>query len=582
MNTTKITADAPASSDGRAAPEVAATRERPRFLTDHAGTRGLPRARVTPVSREPVTGRYGEVFHMAAEANASQLVSFDRPPDIDPAGSLSYTFAAWAELVDEAASWLHAAGVEPWDRVAILKANHLDVSALESAAARLGAIAAPMAESHKPEYAKLMLERLDRPVLVTDRARLESCELDGETLRALTKLTICIDGPADGAMIALDSLRGAPAVAPRFRAEDEPMFISHTSSTTGPNKLVMHSATSINAQSHVETERWPGTHLRSDDRVAFADPFFHTRVHTAIIAFATVAPRMLALSSPAPENVRGPMAELAPTLVETLPNMYMTWEPLAREPSRPFRDTRVFISSFDAIHTRTIRTLLNASDRRLPVWIQSWSQSENGALALRPYTRASVRRVGAVPPPTQNVGWPQPLLGKARAVDPATGREVRRGERGLIEISLPGRCLTYVGEEERHAAKIDGEWWHTGDVGVIGRTGSVRLVDREVDGTPGASCIEVEDLLLDRLPETTEVIVLSVPNGRPQPVYSTYADAAVPADTWGAVTEDMPPLADPIRIGWEDFPRTATWKVRRNELRETLLGAQPVGTGRWT
>jgi acyl-coenzyme A synthetase/AMP-(fatty) acid ligase len=544
----------------------------------------LPRARVTPVSREPVTGRFGEIFHKAAEANASQVISFDRPADIEPTGSTSYTFAAWAELIDEAASWLQAAGVEPWDRVAILKRNHLDVSALESAAARIGAIAAPMAETQRPEYLKLLLERLDRPVLVTDRARLESCELDDEALRTLTKRTICIDEPGDGAAtIALDSLRGGPAAPPRFRGEDEPMFISHTSGTTGPNKLVMHSATSIRAQSHVETERWPGTHLRADDRVAFCDPYFHTRVHTAIIAFATVGPRLLALSSPDPENVRGPMAELGPTVVETLPNMYMTWEPLAREPRRPFRDTRVFISSFDAIHTRTIRTLLNASDRRLPVWVQSWSQSENGALALRPYTRASVRRVGAAPPPTQGVGWPQPLLGKARAVDPKTGGEVRRGERGLIEISLPGRCLTYVGEEDRHAAKIDGEWWHTGDLGVISRTGSVRLVDREVDGTPGASCIELEDLLLDRLPETTEVIVLSVQGGRPQPVYSTSGDAPIPADTWGAVSEDMPPLAQPIRIGWEEFPRTATWKVRRSELRERLLGeSRPVGMGRWT
>jgi acyl-coenzyme A synthetase/AMP-(fatty) acid ligase len=559
------------------------TGARPRFLTEHSGTRGLPRERVTPVSREPVTGRYGEVFHAAAEGNATQLVSFDRPPDIDPNGSSSYTYAAWAVLVDEAASWLRAAGVEPWDRVAILKRNHLDVSALESAAARIGAIACPMAEAQRPEFAKLLLERLERPVLITDRERLESCELDEEALRALTKRTIVVDG-ADGRAeaISLDDLRGAPPVAPRMREWDEPMFISHTSGTTGPPKLVMHSATSIRAQSHVETERWPGTHLTADDRVAFCDPFFHTRVHTAIIAFATVGPRLLALSSPDPENVRGPLATLGPTIVETLPNMYMTWERLAREPKRPFRDTRLFISSFDAIHTRTIRALLGASERRMPVWIQSWSQSENGALALRPYVRASVRRVGAVPPPTQGVGWPQPLLGKVRAVDPQTGQRVPRGEEGLIEISLPGRCLTYVGESDRHDLKVDGEWWHTGDMGVISRTGGVRLVDREVDRMPGGSCIEMEDLLLDRLPQTTEVIVLSVPDALPQPVYSTDGDAPVAPDAWAAATEDLPPMADPIKIGFDDFPRTATWKIRRNQLREELVGARPVGIGRWT
>jgi acyl-coenzyme A synthetase/AMP-(fatty) acid ligase len=556
----------------------------PRFLTDHAGTRGLPRKRVTPVSREPATGRYGEIFHVGADRDAAQVISLDRAPDIDPGGGRSYTFAAWAALVDEAAGWLRAAGVEPWDRVAIMKANHLDVSAIESAAARIGAVAAPMADSHPPEVARILLERLERPVLVTDRTRLDACELDGEVLRALTCRTISVDGVADGRgdVIALDDIRGAPAAPVRMRADDEPMFISHTSGTTGPPKLVIHSATSIRAQAHAEIERWPVIRLRADDRIAFCDPYFHTRVHTAIIAVATIAPRVLALSSPHPDNVRGPVAELEPTIVETLPNMFMTWERLASDPARPFRGVRLFMNSFDAIHTRTIRRLLAASDRRLPFWIQSWSQSENGALALRPYTRGSVRRVGVRPPPTQHVGWPQPFLGKARAVEPETGRPLPRGEEGLIEISLPGRCLGYVDEQHRHELKVDGEWWHTGDMGTVGRTGAVRLLDREVDRIPGASGIEIEDLLLDRLPQTTEVVVLSVPGGLPQPVFSTEGDVPVRPGDWEAAVADLPPLADPIAIRWDEFPRTATWKVRRNQLREELVGAGPIGIGRWT
>ena len=583
MDASTTQTDGAAQSGATTRADGARADAKPRFLTNHSGTRGLKGKGATPFSRGPVTGRYGEVFHVAAEAHASQIVSFDRPPDIDPDGPTSHTYASWAALVDEATGWLTAAGVQPWDRVAILKSNHLDVSALESAAARIGAVAAPMAEAQIPEFAKLLLGRLERPVLVTDRERLERCELDEETLSALTRRTICVDDP-DGRndVIALDDLRGAPMAPPAMRAEDEPMFISHTSGTTGPPKLVMHSATSIRAQSHVETERWPLTHLRDTDRVAFGDPFFHTRVHTAIIAFATVGPRLLALSSPHPDNVRGPVAELGPTIVETLPNMYITWERLAREPGRPFRNVRLYVSSFDAIHTRTIRALLAASDRRLPVWIQSWSQSENGALALRPYTRASVRRVGHQPPPTQGVGWPQPLLGKVRAVDPETGATLGRGEEGLVEISLPGRCLTYVGEQDRHDLKVDGEWWHTGDIGVIDRTGAVRLLDREVDRIPGTSCIEIEDLLLDRFPQTSEVIVLSVPDGLPQPVYSTEGDTPIQAGDWEAAVEDLPRLADPIHIRWDEFPRTATWKVRRNQLREELVGAKPIGIGRWT
>jgi hypothetical protein len=51
---------------------------------------------------------------------------------------------------------------------------------------------------------------------------------------------------------------------------------------------------------------------------------------------------------------------------------------------------------------------------------------------------------------------------------------------------------------------------------------------------------------------------------------------------WEAATADLPPLADPIRLAWDEFPRTATLKIRRNELRERLVGAEPVGKGNLT
>src|SRR5262249_8257543 len=156
------------------------------------------------------------------------------------------------------------------------------------------------------------------------------------------------------------------------------------------------------------------------------------------------------------------------------------------------------------------RVFLHATDRRLPIWVQSWSQSEAGAIVIRPYLRRSVRRVGHRPPPTQVLGWPLPFLCKLRAVDPETGHQVRRGDVGLIEASPPGRFLAYVGEQHRHDLKCNGWWWNTGDLGVINRWGAVRLIDREIDRIPDGSALELEDVLLDRLPEATEVVILAV------------------------------------------------------------------------
>jgi acyl-coenzyme A synthetase/AMP-(fatty) acid ligase len=506
------------------------------------------------------------------------------PPDIDPDGPLERSYQQWAALVDEAAAWLWQAGVRPWDRVAVMKANHLDVTILASAAARVGAVPAMLAWTHDAPTAHALLERLDSPFLVTDAEHVRQCGLDEEAVDRLTKLTICVDS-TDGRrdLLELDALRGAPPVTARLRGDDEPMVVTHTSGTTGIPKLVMHSATSAYALALVEAERWPIFGLRRTDTVAFADPFCHQRMTTGLAAMATVAPAMLMISDPLGPTTLRLLQQHNPTVVETLPNVYLAWESLARDRSEPFRNVRLYVNSFDAIHTRTIRTFLAATRRRFPVWVQSWSQSEAGAMVIRPYIRRSVRMRGQRPPPTQVLGWPIPTVCKIRTVDADTGRPTARGEVGLVEVSQPGRCLAYVGEQERHDNKRNGQWWNTGDLGVLNRAGAVRLIDREIDRIPDGSALEIEDVLLDRLPQTTEVIVLPVAGSSPVPVMSTADEEPIDPAAWLRATADLPVMAPPIHLRWEDFPRTATWKIRRVELRRRLLdGAQAIGYGRWT
>ncbi|MFD4629002.1 class I adenylate-forming enzyme family protein [Streptomyces sp. NPDC058284] len=560
-----------------------ATASRPRFLVDFAPTRF--RRRLFPFSRVPATGRIGEMWHLAARNHPEQRVIVDRAPDVDPEGPLERTYRQWTALVDDLAARLRAMGVREWDRVAVVKSNHLDISLLASAAARIGAIPALISDTHAPEVLTVLLARLERPYLVTERRVLEAKEFDAEALAELTERAASVDGAPAGRTDVLDfgRLDRGPAPARQLRAYGEPMVITHTSGTTGVPKLVLHSAASLYSLALVEAERWPVFGLRADDTVAFCQPYSHQRVVTGLLPLTTVGSKLLMLSDPRGPRLRELLVRHAPTLVETLPNAFLAWEELSRDPGRPFRRVRVFVSSFDAIHARTVRAFLAATDRRFPVWIQSWSQTEAGAVAVRPYTRRTVRRRGHRPAPTQMLGWPVPRFGRLRAVDPVTGEEVPRGEVGLIQFSAPGRCLTYVGEHERHDRKRQDGWWNLGDLAVVNRWGAVRLIDREVDRIPGSSALEIEDLLLDRLPDTTEVIVLSVRDGLPQPVYSTRRDIPVEPARWRSATAGLPALAEPLHIRWDAFPRTATWKVRRVLLREQLIGdTAGAGRGHWT
>src|SRR5690606_38050345 len=143
-------------------------------------------------------------------------------------------------------------------------------------------------------------------------------------------------------------------------------------------------------------------------------------------------------------------------------------------------------------------------------------------------------------------------------------------------------CQGYVGEEGRWRAKLVGEWWSTGDIGVITRTGAVRLVDREVDALPEGGCLELEDVLDERLPEVLECVVLGVPDGPPVPVAVT-EDGRLDTAAWRRAAAGLPELADPVPMAWDPVPRPAPGKVRRAVLRERAgPGPATPGAGRWT
>jgi acyl-coenzyme A synthetase/AMP-(fatty) acid ligase len=524
----------------------------------------------------------GLLCERAATRFGDQPIVLDRPLDLWPEAGATLSYARIAELVEEASGWLVAAGVRPGERVAIWKRNHFDLQVAACAAARAGAVPALLAAALPAEVVAVLLRRLEQPTLLCDRARLASWPAGLPPVGELARRVLAVEGGAGGE-VPLDDLRGAPAPPPNPRDDDQPMVVTHTSGTTGLPKLVAHSAATIGALGAIESRPLPVLRLRRDDRVGLALSYAHGRVVTGLAALCAVGPSVQVLSDWEPEVARAVFGAARPTVLETHPNVYMYWEPLAAEPAGYFRDVRVFMNTFDAIHPRTVRTFLGASRERLAVWGQGWGQSEAGPVCGRIYTRRSVRDRGPRHPVTRSVGRPLPLLAKLRVIDQASGEPLPAGRVGLLEVATPGACLGYVGEPERFQTKRRDGWWNMGDLGMRTRVGTVLLLDREVDQIPGMSGIELEDVLLDRFPTASEIVVLGVPDGAPVPVVSTHGDVPLDRAAWGAAVTGLPLLADPVHLPWAEIPRTSTWKVRRPELKRRLFGeATTLGTGRWT
>jgi non-ribosomal peptide synthetase component E (peptide arylation enzyme) len=214
--------------------------------------------------------------------------------------------------------------------------------------------------------------------------------------------------------------------------------------------------------------------------------------------------------------------------------------------------------------------MLRASRRRLPLYAQAYAQSELGAIALSFRTRRTRERDARV------VGLPALALARVRVVDRQTGRRLPAGRAGALHVRSPGLFAGYVDEPELTRVQRKGGWWDTGDVGSLSRAGLLRIAGRAVDDIPGKpDYLTWEDVLLDRLPELTELVFVNGPTGAPQAVACTRDDLPVMPCRWQAATADLADLAAPVLFRWEDLPTTATWKVRRSELRELLAAKQP-------
>jgi acyl-CoA synthetase (AMP-forming)/AMP-acid ligase II len=161
------------------------------------------------------------------------------------------------------------------------------------------------------------------------------------------------------------------------------------------------------------------------------------------------------------------------------------------------------------------------------------------------------------------------------------GSPVPPGEPGEIWSRGPDLCLGYA-DPALTAEMFDGDgWYRSGDMGVRDADGFVTITDRVKDviirGGENISAAEVEDAI-GMLPQVAEVAVVAAPDER----MGEHACALVRLAGGTESLELADITAELERIGiarpkWpeelrivDDFPRTATGKIRKVDLRRQL------------
>ncbi|KPM52591.1 long-chain acyl-CoA synthetase [Frankia sp. R43] len=542
------------------------------------------------------------MFDQAADAHPAVSVSLDQPLGCAPDAPQA-TVGDLATLVADLASRLWAIGIRPAERVAIYKQNNFDIALLACAAARIGAVPALLAPALPGDIATELIRRLDRPWLLTDTETLAGPLAAQEPV--VRGSVLVDDGPAvdDGAVrneavrneavrngavrngavrnaavrnaavdhplrdqsgapapvVRLGGYAGSPPRDPVLLHPREPALITHSSGTTGIPKLVVHCAGAL--WHRLIPQLAIASPVRKRLKVAFCLTFVHSRFYHALGVFLRYGNPLVIASDSAPETVGPLLVRTRPGFIETHPNAFIDWEDLVDAPGQPLSSIKYYAATFDAIHPRTVARLLSASKHRRPLMLAFYGQSETGPVAGRWFTRR-----GAAQADGRCVGLTLPGFIRLRVVG-ADGRRVRPGEAGHLEVRSRGRALTYLGEDERFASQLRDGWWRLGDMGYRSRRGLLYLIDREVDQIASMpSNLQAEDILMGRLTELREIVIVAGPEGEPVPVVCTRDDGPLDRARWARAIDGLPDMAEPVELPFHQLPRTSTAKIQRSVL----------------
>ncbi|GMC04163.1 hypothetical protein K4E_17010 [Enterococcus thailandicus] len=259
------------------------------------------------------------------------------------------------------------------------------------------------------------------------------------------------------------------------------------------------------------------------------------------------------------------LTENPPIALETHPNNFVQWSFVAKEAPEAFAGIRYYHSTFDAINNQTMATFLDTSNTKDAIFLQVYGQSECGPMILKAHTLESLKTNDA-----RDMGVGLGDLTKARIADDQ-GNLLPIGTDGHIQFLSKGRALTYYKEDARFQENVYGDWWDSGDYGVMNADGHLFLKDRQVDLIETInSTLAIEDYLLDSLDFLAEVVIVRDKNDSPQPIIALAPGKEMDWDTYWTQVHELPRLNTPIIRAFEDIPRTATMKVQRLQIEQEL------------
>jgi len=510
-----------------------------------------------------------------------------------------FSFAEVSDAVDLAARGLMALGVGRGDHVALWLNNCEDWVFISFALAKIGAVLVPINTRFRTNDLDYVLRQSDSAMLITHDVSgpidylamvrdVVSLPAEGDTVSdpnfpMLRRVVILGGDGHDGtaswqaAKAAADGVSAADLAA--RAAEVDPgdtVFIMYTSGTTGFPKGVMHSHKLIR---NIE-ERGFRMAITTNDTILNFLPLFHAFGYSEGMLMSSITgARQIVTEFFEPEECLDLIAAEGVSIMHGFEAHMKALSEAQEARSRDISSLRTGIFAA-GMHSATPVVRKGARVLAPMKSVSGFGMTEiwlgAGLCSLDDDEEHRCETSG------------YPGLGYAlRIADNETGEPVGPGIEGELQVQGYSLMLGYYKKPEETAASYaDDGWFKTGDMAVWCEDGYMRFLGRYKDmlkvGGENVDPMEVEGLLLEH-PAVHQIAVVGCPDQRLAEVAAAYVQLAPGADMdaeaiIGYCRNKVASFKIPRHVVFvDDFPMTASGKIRKVELREDAAERFAVG-----
>lgn len=508
----------------------------------------------------------------ALEAAADRFA--DRPALRFPHQDAGATFAEWWEQARRVAAGLHELGTRPGDHVALLAENRFEWPVIQAGVAALGAVLVPLNTHYRERDLAYALDNSEARLLFYSagvgsndyQANLDAIRDDLPGLRHLVALdsAAASETRPTGSWLAFETFRDcSPLESSLGLSGAEVGSLQYTSGTTGFPKgaLLTHQGMLDNAWCTAERLRFT-----PEDRITSIIPLFHCAgCIMSILGGLQKGACYVGVPRFEPRSMFETIETERCTVLAGVPTSFLA---MLNHPDRARYDLSSLRTGTCGGADADPQVLVEcARELPIPELVQVYGQTESSTLVTCPWVDDPARfeTAGTVLDDCE-----------LRITDSLTGQPLGTDEIGQIEMRGPVVMAGYHRQPEATAETITSDGWlRTGDLGYLRDDGRLviaggRLRDMIIRGGENIYPVEVENCLREH-PAIDEIAVFGLPDeyyGERVGAAVRLHDAIGTSELVAYGKERIAAFKVPVTwFGVEDFPLTASGKIRKVELR---------------